>query len=184
MKGTPCIGCGAVLPEIEGPTHRYMESSPACWAAYSEVLAREFGDQELFQRVHRFTVDAYAVQHPGSPSPQGIQSVAVHLMSLCTLIEGGSTTTWAREIIREAVRIKGRFVWLQPPPSMGPVTVADVWGAKGAAEHEKAVMAWARSAWESWSPHHATIRTWCAMIRAPALRILPRPRPGTIRSGE
>jgi Family of unknown function (DUF5946) len=169
MKGTPCIGCGAVLPAIDGPTHRYMESSPACWAAYSEVLAREFGDQGLFQRVHRFTVDTYAVQHPGHPSPQSIQSVAVHLMSLCTLIEGDSTTTWAREIIREAVRIKGRFVWLQPPASMGPVTVADVWGAKGTAEHEKAVMAWARAAWEAWAPHHETIRSWCTMIKAPVL---------------
>src|SRR5580692_5527408 len=116
VKRTACIGCGALLPETGGPTHRYMTSSPACWAAYSEVLEREFGSQDLFQRVHRYTVDTYAVQHPGSPSPQGIQSVAVHLMSLCTLIEGGSTTEWAREIIREAVRIKGRFVWLQPPP--------------------------------------------------------------------
>ncbi len=167
MKGAPCPGCGANLPAIEGPTHKYLEASPACWAAYCEVLAREFSDQELFLRVHRFTVDSYAVQHPGRPSPPSIQSVAVHLMSLCTLIEGGSTTAWAKMVIKEAVRVKGRFVWLQPPKSMGPVTVADVWGAQGTVAHEKAVKAWSRSAWEAWSPHHATIRSWCAVIEAP-----------------
>ena len=82
-----CPGCAIVLPEIEGPTHAYIESSPACWAKYGEVLAREYADPDLFAKVHRMSVDAYAVQHPGRPSPQSIQSVAVHLISLCTMIE-------------------------------------------------------------------------------------------------
>jgi hypothetical protein len=164
VKESPCIGCGAILPEIDGPTHRYLGSSPACWAAYSEVLAREFADPALFKRVHRLTVDTYAVQHPGSPSPQSIQSVAVHLMSLCTLIEGASSSEWATKVIREAVREKGGFAWLEPPESMGPVTLVDVWRANGAAEHERAVREWASSAWEAWAAHHGTIRRWCSSI--------------------
>ena len=32
-----------------------MESSPACWAAYGEVLAREYSDPAYFQ-VHRLSV--------------------------------------------------------------------------------------------------------------------------------
>lgn len=55
-----CMGCGGVFAEIQGPTHRYLESSPGCWAAYGEVLAREYSDPAYFQ-VHRLTVDAYAV---------------------------------------------------------------------------------------------------------------------------
>jgi hypothetical protein len=164
VKESPCIGCGAVLPEIDGPTHRYLEASPACWAAYSEVLAREFADPALFQRVHRLTVDTYAVQHPGRPSPQSIQSVAVHLMSLCTLIEGGSATAWATKVIREAVRGKGNFAWLEPPQPRGRLTLVEVWRTKGAAEHEGMVREWAISAWTAWAPHHDTVRRWCSSV--------------------
>ena len=145
-----------------------MESSPACWSAYSEVLAREYGDQGLFQRVHRLTVDSYAVQHPGRPSPQSIQSVAAHLISLCAVLENGASNEWATRLIREAVRIKGRFTWLQPPASMGPITVADVRGAVGSGEHEGMVREWASSAWRAWSPHHETVRQWVSALRGAA----------------
>lgn len=80
-----CPGCGVELPAFAGPVHRYMESSPSCWVAYGEVLARECSDPALMA-AHRLTVDAYAVQHPGRPSPQSIQSVALHLISLCVVL--------------------------------------------------------------------------------------------------
>ena len=41
-----CIRRGGLLPQMEGPTHRYMESSPGCWYAHGEVLSREYSDQE------------------------------------------------------------------------------------------------------------------------------------------
>lgn len=44
MAGVACIGCGAMFADQEGPTHRYMESSPGCWAVYGEVVAREYSD--------------------------------------------------------------------------------------------------------------------------------------------
>lgn len=159
---TPCIGCGAVLPEFDGPTHDYLESSPACWSVYSEVLAREYGNRALFERVHRLTVDSYAAQHPGRPSAQSIQSVAVHLMSLCAVVDARASNEWAQKVISDAVKVKGRFAWLPPPASVGAVTVLDVWNTKDAAAHEAAVRGWARSTWNAWSPHHATIKAWLA----------------------
>jgi len=39
-----CPGCGGTFPLLGGPVHRYMESSPGCWAAYGVVLAREYSD--------------------------------------------------------------------------------------------------------------------------------------------
>ena len=36
---------------------------------------------------HQLTVDAYAIQHPGKPSAQSIQSVCVHLISLYASLE-------------------------------------------------------------------------------------------------
>ena len=152
-----CPGCGGQFDDIQGPTHRYMESSPGCWAAYGEVLAREYQDPEYFA-VHKFTVDAYAVQHPGHPSPQTIQSVAGHLIRLCLMLERNLATERANDAIKAAV---GReYVWLTPPSSMGPVTVADVRKASNPAEHRQLVRAWAASAWAAWSLHHATIWSW------------------------
>ena len=154
-----CPGCGGLFDDIQGPTHRYLESSPGCWAAYGEVLAREYSDP-AYGRVHRLTVDAYAVQHPGHPSPQSIQSVAVHLISLYLVLERNVDVRRATRAMQTAVKSKGRFVWLTPPASRGSVTVAKVRVAKDAEQHEKIVRTWVASAWSAWSPHHATIRKW------------------------
>jgi len=165
VKDSPCMGCGAILRDVDGPTHDYMESSPACWSTYSKVLAREYADRQLLERVHRLTVDSYAVQHPGRASAQSIQSVAGHLISLCAVLEDGASSEWATKVVREVARAKGRFAWLQPPQSMGSITVVDVWRAKGAAEHEKRVRDWASSVWAAWAPHHETVRHWYAFLR-------------------
>ena len=154
-----CMGCGGAFADIEGPTHRYLESSPGCWAVFGEVLAREYSDP-AYLRVHRLTVDTYAVQHPGRPSAQSIQSVAVHLISLCLVLERGVEMTSATAAIQAAVAHKESYIWLAPPSSLGSITVADIHRAQDAAEHEKLVRAWAASAWSAWSPHHATVREW------------------------
>ncbi|HEY3858328.1 MAG TPA: DUF5946 family protein [Gammaproteobacteria bacterium] len=154
-----CPGCGAEFPEREGPVHRYMESSPACWAAYGEVLAREYSDPTYFQ-VHRLSVDAYAVQHPGKPSPQTIQSVAVHLIRLCLLLERDLPMERANAAMLIASEQEERYVWLLPPASLGALTVADVKDAVGAEDHMQRVRAWATCAWDAWSPHHLTIKSW------------------------
>ena len=155
-----CPGCGAVFPETMGPTHRYMESSPGCWAAYGEVLAREYSDPPLFERVHQLTVHAYAVQHPGRPSPQSVQSVAVHLIGLCLRLERGAQAEEWVKALQTATGKKGGFRWLPPPEPMKAVTVADVWRVRTSAEHEVAVRRWAEAAWSAWSAHHETVRTW------------------------
>jgi hypothetical protein len=81
-----CPGCRADLPNTLGPTHDYMLSSPACWALYGEILAREYSDYR-FMRMHRLTVDTYAVQHPGIDVLAARRSVAVHLSRLYLLLE-------------------------------------------------------------------------------------------------
>lgn len=82
----PCPGCGGRFLNGNGPVHRYMESSPGCWAAYGDVIAREYSESALAD-VHRLSVDSYAAQHPGRPSPQSMKSVGVHLIRLCLTVE-------------------------------------------------------------------------------------------------
>jgi hypothetical protein len=133
---------------------------------YGEVLAREYSNPGLFQAVHRLTVDTYAAQHPGTESARSIQSVAVHLMSLCTQLEGGSDAEGALGMLREGVRTRGQFTWLVPPPSLGTLSVADVWSAAEAPEHETRVREWSSSVWAAWAPHHGVIRGWRSSLRS------------------
>ena len=117
-----------------------MESSPGCWAAYGEVLAREYGAEALSD-VHRLSVDAYAAQHPGVPSPQSMMSVGVHLIRLCLAIERGFDVRESNCVMVAVSKVKDDFDWLEPPESLGDLTVENVVGATRDDEHRMAVVA-------------------------------------------
>lgn len=156
-----CPSCGAVTATSDGPVHRYLESSPGCWAAYGEVLAREYSDYH-YARHHHFTVDAYALQHPGKSSPQTIQSAAVHLASLCKIIEDGYSNADSTKFMQKFVNHKERFFWLQPPSNLGEITLMDVLAATDADSHLAMVKCWALSTWDAWQHHHDQVRQWLA----------------------
>ena len=102
---------------------------------YGEVLAREYSDPTYFE-VHRLTVDAYAVQHPGSIDRQSIQSVGVHLIRLCLFLEHGLTAENANDAMLKAAKNKHSFIFLEPPQSFGSITAADIYKARSATEHK------------------------------------------------
>jgi hypothetical protein len=155
-----CLGCGALVPDIAGPTHEYMLSAPGCWALFNEVAVQQYEIASFDLR--RLAVDAYAVQHPGTTDRRAIQSVAVHLISLYFVLERGLTPAEATDKMRHALTDKSRFVWLEPPKSMGDITAANVVNVTDPAEHEAMVKRWAHSAWEAWRAHHARIREWAS----------------------
>lgn len=155
-----CLGCGAEFPPCAGATHPYMLSSPGCWAAFGAVLAREYSDPGLFA-VHRLSVDAYAVQHPGQPSSRpAVQSVGLHLARLKLQLERGLAPERANAVMVQLAEYKSRFHWLEPPASLGAITVAQVEPALDPLEHQAAVRAWASAALEAWQAHHPTIERW------------------------
>ena len=159
-----CMGCGGLVPDITGPTHEYMESSPGCWQAYGDVLGREYSDP-AFGAMLRLTADTYAVQHPGRQSSRNaIQSVCAHLLSLCLIIDKGASFSVGERGIGWVIERKSRFTWLTPPGSLGEITVVDIAGWQSAAEHGKQVRAWAESAWSAWSAHHDTVREWASSM--------------------
>lgn len=158
-----CLGCGGRFAACDGPTHRYMRSSAACWRHFGRVLAREYSEP-AWMAAHRLTVDAYAVQHPGDPSPQTAQSVAIHLMSLHAVLDRGLTHAAARDLIVQSSGQR-RYDWLDPPAERGTVTVADVSLDADAAAHLAQVERWAASAWSAWRVHHAQIEAWAREVR-------------------
>lgn len=158
-----CPGCGLLFPASDGPTHPYIGASPGCWALYGEVLVREYGEYR-YPDIHRLTVDTYAVQHPGTPSPRAVQSVGGHLIGLHLVLEKGFSAQQATAALKRAVAQSKQFVWLAPPASPGAFTVADVALAQSLAEHVALVEQWARAVWTAWAMHHATVRHWAEAV--------------------
>lgn len=153
-----CSDCKAALPQQPGPVHSYLGASPSCWALYGEVLAREYASPELM-KVHRLTVDAYAVQHPGAPERRSIQSVWVHLAGLYLVVERELSHDFARRVIGALAGESERLTWLSPPSNLGAITVADVATAIDTDAHQEAVCRWARAAWAAWALHHQAVAT-------------------------
>jgi hypothetical protein len=152
-----CVGCGATVPRITGPIHRYMISAPGCWALHGELSARLLGDPGA-GRFRQLCVDAYAVQHPGTPSPQAIQSVAGHLISLYAQLELGLATEAAPGLLQRVTREKGQYHWLTPPSLANVRTIVYVLAELDRlpeAAHE-----WAADAWRAWAHAHEQVRAW------------------------
>ncbi len=155
-----CPGCGSRLAAVEGPTHAYMTSSPACWAAFNTVMAREYSDPRLMA-VHRLSVDAWAVQHPGDGSRRAIQSVGLHLARLMVQIEQALEGEAANATMLRFAARKASLPEL-PPRDGYSVTVADVAEAVEPDAHRIAVRRWATATWADWSDHHDFIRRWAS----------------------
>ena len=155
----PCPGCGArYLPQVDDETHPYIGASPACWATFGELLAREFGDV-AFGRIHRQSVDVYAVQHPGTDDRRQRQSVALHLVGLCHWLEHDIAFDRLNAMTRRLANDDRAWPWLTPPRAY-QMTVGDVLVARDGPEHVRLVTRWAETTWDAWSQHHDTVRAW------------------------
>jgi hypothetical protein len=157
-----CIGCQGIFPDTPGPTHEYILSAPACWAIYGEVLAREYSTPALM-RLHKLTVDTYAVQHPGIDVPPARRSVAIHLSRIYLLLERKLPIEQVNATMPAISARKDQLPWLTPPSMQGALTVQSLADASPSG-HEAALLAWAQSVWTAWTPHHATIRQHCAAL--------------------
>jgi hypothetical protein len=167
-RNSACPGCGLMLAVHAGPTHAYVGATPACWEHYRQLSSPPY-TREMGSRLRRLVEDTYAAQHPGVPCRRAMQSVAIHLMGLCVLIEREGEE---RRLIPILGRMPARTTlglhWLAPPVPNGKLTVVDVVKAGPDAAHGPAVEAWARDVWKAWSPHHATVRGW---LDAKTLRV-------------
>src|SRR3954463_15195371 len=114
-----CPGCGLVLPPHSGPTHAYVGASPACWALYGE-RPTSFRMTTVGDTIRRLALDTYALQHPGRPGMRSVQSVAIHAMGLCVLLERGTEERRIKHVLgRRPSRKAPAFHWLEPPRPNG-----------------------------------------------------------------
>lgn len=152
-----CVGCRGLVPDEDGPIHRYMTASPGCWRIYTELAA-----SSMPRTLHSpLTVDAYAVTHPGVQGPQSTPSVWIHLVTLCATLEKGWRVDQAVRLRRVGADAFDGWPWLERPESMGDATVVDVARAVEAGEADRAADAvdgWVDAAWRAWSAHHPAVR--------------------------
>ena len=156
VRPAPCPDCRALVPDVDGPTHAYLGGSAGCWAAWGELQARGYGDLSAAAAMP-LAIDAYAAQHHGLAGRRQAQSVWVHLVSLCAILERGLAPADGIWLKHEMLRHDPVFPWLAPPADPGPVTVLDATAA-GPEEFAPVVWRWGASVWEAWTAHHGTIR--------------------------
>ena len=144
-----CAGCGLA---IEGGTE-------GCQALFDEMTLRALSDVR-YARLHRLSVDVYAMQHPDRYG-RSAKSFAAHLTGLCCGVEFGGSET-----VNAAVQrwLSGSVPITRPtePAQRGAMTIADVLAAEGPAEHAGAVERWARTTWDAYAALHALARAWIA----------------------
>jgi len=141
-----------------------MDSSAACWAAFGSLNdpERPLGPSEF----NALVVDAYAAQHPGTPSNQAVNSVAIHLMVLYGVLERDfqpAQALWLRMRPGRPSNIPKheRFHWLSPPSFASSLTVADVAAGKTPLERSSLVEAWVKSVWAAWAgPYRGQVEVW------------------------
>lgn len=164
-----CPGCVASFPRFDGATHPYIGASAACWTLQSAVLAGVEPPTELLTestvasvRLAHVTalpharpllLDAYAAQHHGIPSPQAIQSVAVHLLVLHGVLARGVAPDAALWIRRQAVRRKGVFTWLTPPEPDRAYSLRHCFPGRGI-DAPCAPEGYVSSVYQAWQIHH------------------------------
>ena len=167
MTGTAalaaCPGCGALVPGGPGPTHAYIGASPGCWAAWGAFQARSFASPAI-AAVQPLAVDVYAVQHPGLAERRAIQSVWVHLVSLCLIVEGGRSPVEGIRAKQLLLAGERSFARLEPPPPRCSMTVLDVAAVADPNAVPDAVRRWAEITWEAWRPHHGVVRARAAAL--------------------
>jgi hypothetical protein len=154
----PCPQCGALVPDIPGPVHRYVPSSPGCWMTFGEVQAEEmqrFGHPPA----HSLVVDAYMAQHPGDGRDRRErQSVFVHLVGLCAVLEDGMPAERATQTLRSIVGRREGFPVLERSSGPGDLTVLHMVGARDLPDYEARARQWGKAVWETWADTHGIIR--------------------------
>lgn len=141
-----------------------MLSSAGCWATFTALNDPQ---RPLAGATpNALTVDAYAAQHPGDPSAQTINSVAIHLMVLYGVLEHGfrpDQALWVRQRPGRRGRVPkhDRFHWLTPPSFGSTLTVADVFRGGSPARRSALAEQWSREVWAAWATaHRPQVEDW------------------------
>lgn len=166
-KSETCPWCRLITASspADSPVHAYLEASPGCWRTYGELLAREYSDTR-YMAVHGLTVDAYALQHPGTARPadkadRRLKSIWTHYASLYAFFEKDIPLSELARVKQETnPKIKAALEAARPkidwpatlpsPEKLSNINVKHVLEIDTAEEYRDMVHRWARHIYDCW----------------------------------
>ncbi len=157
MVEVQCFGCGAAVPDVDGPVHAYMLAAPGCWSLYCSFLDVKFKGAVEKTGPPQGLVDAYAAQHGTNTDRRNRQSVALHLISLCAGLEHDVPGDRRRVLIGRLAHRE--YPALHPVPTSFTITVRNVADAEDSVRLG-VVRDWEQATWSAWSAHQAQVRAW------------------------
>ena len=101
---------------------------------------------------------AYAAQHPGADDPRQVQSLGLHLMTLCLFLEHGTDPALGTQLHRRMVRRPSFHRLHRSGP--GSLTVAHMEACTAAPAARLAAFEWADEVWQTYATAHDTVATW------------------------
>jgi hypothetical protein len=122
-----------------------------------ELTGRLMADPGLLE-ARLLSVDAYMAQHPGVRGRQAGQSVWTHLVGLCLALEFGLSGADSTRAKARVAAPHATFDWLEPPASLGSITVLEILATASPLDHRVAVERWAGSVWTAWAPYAEEVR--------------------------
>ena len=153
-----CGPCGAEVEDTTMPAHAYVPAVAGCWAVFGAVQADEMFRFQ-YPPAHSIVVDAYMASHPGDGTDRReAQSLVVHLVGLCGLLERGWDSARTRAALRTVVSRKDAMPVLKPWPTPSAVNIHSMVDSKDVAEYEDRARVWAAHVWKAWAAEHHTIR--------------------------
>jgi uncharacterized protein DUF5946 len=152
-----CPGCDGSFAAVDGPTHPYMTGSSGCWRTFGDVLAADYADPERMA-FHQLVIDAYAAQHPGDGDRRQVQSVGLHLMTLCLFLEHAADPALGTELHRRMIRRPSFHRLERSGP--GSVTVADVPVHGDVDAARRVAFTWAADVWQTYAGAHDIVVAW------------------------
>lgn len=157
MTATPSPVLAVSCPECGAAVAGGRE---ACQRVFDEVLAREFGDYR-YGRIHRLTVDVYALQHPAEYM-RSAKSYAAHLTGMHAALEAGGGATDTNRAVQQWLNGPHTFPRPDDPPprQRGVLTILHVHAAVDPEDHLRRVLEWAFSTWEAWREYRDVARQW------------------------
>jgi hypothetical protein len=134
-----------------------MTSNPGCWRAFGELLAADYSSPGRMA-FHQVIVDAYAAQHPGDGAPRQVQSVGLHLMTLCLFLEHGTDPSHGTRLHRLMIQRPSFHRLARSGP--GTLTLLHVPLGGDQELARVAAFEWAAAVWESYRQVQPVVREW------------------------
>jgi hypothetical protein len=137
--------------------HPYMTSSQGCWAAFGELVAADYSSPGRMA-FHQVVVDSYAAQHPGGGNRRQVQSVGLHLMTLCLFLEHDVDPALGSALHRRMIRRPAFARLSRSGPGRLAVTHVPTTGPCSVARD--AAYEWARAVWETYEHAWPVVTGW------------------------